>query len=99
MTITLSPEVEKLIQEKVDCGDYDSPQDLVAAAVQRLFQEDAEEAVHREAIQARLAAADAEIDRGEYVECDADTVDRLTNSVHRRGIRRAAEARKSGTRA
>lgn len=33
MTIVLSPEVEKLVQERVQRGEYDSPDALVGAAV------------------------------------------------------------------
>jgi Arc/MetJ-type ribon-helix-helix transcriptional regulator len=37
MTITLTPELERLVQEKVDRGEYESADAFVGEAVQRLI--------------------------------------------------------------
>ena len=99
MTIILTTEVERLVQERVQRGEYDSPDALFGAAVRRLIEEDQEEDSHRDEIRARIEAADAEIDRAEYVEYDADTIHGLAKAVHERGLKRlAAEREKTGTR-
>ena len=40
MNITLTPEVERLVRERVEKGDYENADILVQAAVNRLLQED-----------------------------------------------------------
>ena len=53
---------------------------------------------HREAVRARVEAAEAEIDRGEYVEYDGDAIHGLAKDVQERGLKRlAAQREKTGT--
>jgi len=87
MNITLRPELEKLVADKVKRGDYDTPEALVDYAVQRLLEEEEEEA-HLEEVRARTQAADAEIDRGEFVEYDERTIRNLAKDIHERGLKR-----------
>ena len=97
MTITLTPKLEKLVQKKIARGEYDSADALVGEAVQRLIEEEKEEDRHRDEIRARIEAAEAEIDRGEYVEYDENTIRKLAGDVHERGLKRlAAERKKTG---
>jgi Arc/MetJ-type ribon-helix-helix transcriptional regulator len=93
MTIILTPDLEKLVVERVQRGEYDSAEALVGAAVQCLIEDDREEDAHREELLAQIDAAEGEIDRGEYVECDADTVHELAKDVHERGLQRLAAQR------
>jgi Arc/MetJ-type ribon-helix-helix transcriptional regulator len=98
MTIVLTSDIEKLVQESVERGEYDAPEALVRAAVLRLIEEDQEDSC-LDAIRGRVEAAEAEIERGEYVEYDADNIHRLAKDVHERGLKRlAAERVKAGTR-
>ncbi len=99
MTITLTAELEKLVNEKIAGGEYDSADAFVGEAVQRLVDEEKEEDAHRDEILARIQAADAEIDRGDYREYDEETIHELAKDVHERGLKRlAAERGKTGTR-
>lgn len=99
MTITLSPEVGKLVQERDRCGEHDGPDALVGAAVRRLIEEDQEEDSHPDGIRARVEAAEAEIDTSEYVEYDTDTIQGLAEDVNERGFKRlATQPEKAGTR-
>ncbi len=99
MTITLTPELEKLVKEKIAGGEYDSADAFVGEAVQRLVDEEKEEDAHRDEILARIQAAEAEIDRGDYREYDEETIHELAKDVHERGLKRlAAERGKTGTR-
>ena len=47
MTITLTPELERLVKEKVALGEYDSADAFVGETVQRLVEEEKEEDAHR----------------------------------------------------
>ena len=99
MTITLTPELEKLVKEKIAGGEYDSADAFVGEAVQRLVDEEKEEDTHRDEILARIQAAEAEIDRGDYREYDEETIHELAKDVHERGLKKlAAERGKTGTR-
>ncbi len=86
MTVTLTPELEKLVREKIERGEYDSAESLVGHAVQRLFEEDT---VEKE-IRRRIEAAEAEIDNGQFVEYDSATIHELARDVHERGMKKLA---------
>ncbi len=61
VTVELSPEMERFIREKLGCGEFHSPDDMMRAALQRMFEEEAQmartEALLREAEES-----------GEYIE-------------------------------
>lgn len=84
MTVTLTPELEKLVREKIDRGEYDSAEALVGQAVQRLIEEDTVE----DEIRLRIEIAEAEIDSGQFVEYDAGTIHELARNVHERGLKK-----------
>lgn len=92
MNITLPPDLEQRIREKIARGDYDDRGALVQEAVHRLIEEDQDELT---SLRVRLGRADAEIDRGEGLEFDEDTTKELARDIHERGMRRLAELRKS----
>jgi putative addiction module CopG family antidote len=99
MTITLTPELEKLVKEEVARGEYDSADAFVGEAVQRLVEETREEDAHLDEIRARIQVAEAEIDRGDYLEYDEETIHELAKDVHARGLKKlAAERGKTGSR-
>jgi len=65
--------------------------------VQRLIDDD-EENAQRDELRARIEAAEAEIDRGDCVEYDENTIHELAKDVHERGLKRLASERgKTGT--
>jgi putative addiction module CopG family antidote len=98
MTITLTPELEKLVREKVARGEYDSADAFIGEAVQRLVDEQMDEDAHRTEILSRVEAAEAEIDRGDYREYDEETIHQLARDVHERGLKKLAAGRgKTGT--
>ena len=97
MTITLTPELEKLVKEKVDRGAYDSAEAFVGEAVQRLIEEERAEDAHLDEIRAHVDAGDSEIERGEYFEYDESTIAELARDVHERGLKKLdAQRRKTG---
>ncbi len=95
MNITLSPDLERRIRERIERGDYDNVDALVHEAVHRLIEEDD---LDIEALRERLRRADAEIDRGEGLEFDEQTTRHLAEDIHARGLRRLENQPKTGTR-
>jgi putative addiction module CopG family antidote len=95
MNITLPPDLEQRVREKIARGDYDDADALVQEAVHRLIEEDEGDLV---SLRARLRQADAEIDCGEGLEFDEHTTKDLVRDIRERGMRRLAELQKSGSR-
>ncbi|HMD99568.1 MAG TPA: hypothetical protein VKM93_19845 [Terriglobia bacterium] len=93
MNITLSPDVEKRIEELVQRGAYSSADAVVHEALGSFLDIESEE--DWDAVRRRLATSEAEIDRGEFEEYDAERVHDLAKRVHARGKKRLAELRKT----
>jgi antitoxin ParD1/3/4 len=71
-TLTIPPELEALIREKVESGKYSSPNDVVREALKALDERDK---LHR--LREMIADADAQIARGEGIPWTPETMDRL----------------------
>ncbi len=95
MNITLPPDLEQRVREKIARGDYEDCDALVQEAVHRLIEEDKGDLA---SLRARLRQADAEIDRGDGLEFDENTTKDLARDIHERGLRRLAELQKSSPR-
>ncbi len=93
MKVTLSPDVERRIEELVQRGAYPSADALVEDALGSFLDVEREEDL--EAARRRLGASEAEIDRGEFQEYDVKSIQDLAKDVHTRGQKRLAELRKA----
>ncbi len=83
MTITLTPELEALIQEKVASGDYPDAVDVVGEALRLLDHRD-----RLARLRASLLEAEREIERGEGVEWSPSLMADLrrdADALYRRG--------------
>ncbi len=94
MNVTLSPELETAVRQKVASGEYDAVDDLIGEAVQRLIEEDSEERSQLARTRERIEASEAQAERGEYVEYSADDLHELVQGIRERGIRNLAAERK-----
>jgi Arc/MetJ-type ribon-helix-helix transcriptional regulator len=88
MNVKLKPSLEKRVATRVARGRYESAEALVEQAVEQLIEGDEAEEACRADIQRRVAAANDEIDRGDFVEYDASTIHKLARDVHERGLKR-----------
>jgi putative addiction module CopG family antidote len=95
MNITLSPDLERRVRERIDRGDYDDVEALVHEAVHRLIEEDERDI---DALREQLRRADAEIDRGEGLEFDEQTTRHLAEDIHARGRKRLEKPPQTATR-
>jgi antitoxin ParD1/3/4 len=64
MNVSLTPELEKLVQDKVESGLYSSATEVVGDALRLLEQHE----IHLQELRARMDEALAEADRGEGVD-------------------------------
>jgi Arc/MetJ-type ribon-helix-helix transcriptional regulator len=88
MNITLSQELESVVQGKIARGEYSGIDDLIGEAVQRLIDEDREEHLCLDVIRERIGAAEAQIERGDFIDYDADNIRDLVKDVRDRGMKR-----------
>ncbi|HET7346876.1 MAG TPA: type II toxin-antitoxin system ParD family antitoxin [Acidobacteriaceae bacterium] len=73
MNVSLTPELEKLVQEKVESGRYTSASEVVREALRLMEKRDQRLAEREQALQAFQAELDrrvAELDRGEGIGVD-----------------------------
>ena len=68
MNVTLSPELEKLVNEKVQTGEFDKAEAVVAQALRAMVEREEDESRLRQAISEKIDRGVAQADRGELVD-------------------------------
>ena len=64
MNVSLTPELEKLVQAKVRTGRYNSASEVVREALRLLEQQDSLRAIHLKELRSRIDEGLASLDRG-----------------------------------
>jgi antitoxin ParD1/3/4 len=85
MNVSLTPELEKFVSDKVDSGRYTSASEVVREALRLLEERDSSRASQLAAFNEELAARLASLDRGEHLD---------PKSVRERLQQKSAERRK-----
>lgn len=67
MNVSLTPELERLVEEKVESGAYKSASEVVRHALRLLSREDAEYEARLEALRREVDVGIVEIERGESI--------------------------------
>ena len=86
MNVSLTPQLEKLINDKVKTGMYQTASEVVREGLRLLKDRDEDVAQLRKKIQAGFDA----IERGKYEEYDEHTTRKLVEGVKKRGRPRLA---------
>ena len=95
MNVSLTPELEKLVNEKLKTGMYQTASEVVREGLRLLKDRDERKAQLRAQVRAGFDA----IERGEFETYDESTTNGLADDIKRRGRKRLALARKKrGTR-
>ena len=68
MNVTLSPEHEKLVREKLQSGEFDSADALVGHALQFLVAREEADQRHRQEIREKIDRGIEQLERGEGVD-------------------------------
>ena len=89
MNVSLTPELERLVNDKVKTGMYQTASEVIREGLRLLKERDNFEALRRE-----IRAGFEAIDRGDYEEYDERTVKNLTADIKARGLKRLAEKKK-----
>ena len=88
MNVSLTPELEQVVNKKVSSGLYQTASEVVREGLRLLIERDQRLESLRGDIRAGFAAAE----RGEYTEYDVTSVNKLAKRVQSRGRRRLAAA-------
>ena len=95
MNISLTPELERLVADKIDSGMYKTSSEVIREGLRLLKERDERLQSLRRDIRAGYEA----VDRGEFTDYDESNVQKLAERVKARGRKRLAdEGRKTGTR-
>ena len=71
MNVSLTPELEKLVQAKVESGRYNSASEVVREALRLLEQHDELRAIHLKELRSRMDQGIAELNVGEGTDGEA----------------------------
>jgi antitoxin ParD1/3/4 len=93
MNVSLTPELERMVNNRVKSGMYQTASEVVREALRVLTERDGQLALRRE-----VQEGFAQIDRGEYEEYDESTIKDLVADIQSRGKKRLAAKRKNGQR-
>lgn len=74
MNVSLTPELERLVADKVDAGMYASASEVVREALRLLHERDAQQQAQLEAIMAKIAVGLADLDAGRVSHATADDI-------------------------
>jgi antitoxin ParD1/3/4 len=95
MNISLTPELEQLVNDKVKTGMYQTASEVIREGLRLLKERDQ----RLEALRHDIRAGFDAVERGEFTDYDEGTVKELADRVKARGRKRLAdEERKTGTR-
>jgi antitoxin ParD1/3/4 len=95
MNVSLTPELERLVEEKIKTGMYQTASEVVREGLRLLNERDHRFATLRSDVRSGFEA----MERGEFEDHDAGTTKQLAQEIKRRGRQRLAEEkRKTGVR-
>lgn len=95
MNISLTPELEQLVNDKVRTGMYQTASEFIREGLRLLKERD----LQVEALRRDIRAGFEAVEKGSYTDFEATDVKRLAERVKRRGRKRLVdEKRKTGAR-
>ena len=96
MTVSLPPDVEEYLQEKTDAGFYPSVSEAILEAVRLMQDRDEFEKENLETLRAKLAEAEADFERGDYIEINSkEEMIAFAERIKSEGRKRLAEKQKA----
>lgn len=88
MTITLTPELEKLINEAIKSGDYDSPNEVLRESLLWLNERKLSKEVRRENLRREVQKGIDAIREGQYKTYQTDELDKFADDIISRGMKK-----------
>ena len=83
MEISLPPELEKIINEKVESGLYNSPSEVVRESLRLLQEQDELKRIRRDELRREIMLGREQIRNGDFVEVKASELDDFAEKLIR----------------
>ena len=96
MNVSLTPELEKFVKDKVKGGMYASASEVVREGLRWLEVRDKTQAEKLADLREAIAEADRDFEEGRYVELDDEGLREFFEDIKRRGRERLAQRREKG---
>jgi antitoxin ParD1/3/4 len=93
MNVSLTPQLEQLVSDRVKSGMYQTASEVVREGLRLLQERDS-----RDFLRLEVQEGFDQIERGEYTEYDERTIKNLVADIRARGMKRLAVKRKNGAR-
>ena len=87
MNISLTAELEQLVDDKVKTGMYQTASEVIREGLRLLRERDQ----RLEALRRDVRAGFEAVERGEFTDYDAGNIKELSNRINARGLKRLAE--------
>ena len=94
MNVSLTPELEKLVNEKVKSGLYNSASEVIREGLRLLQEQDELKRIRRDELRREIMLGVEQIRRGEGVEYNS--AEELGEAVIQRGMKKLAEKKQNG---
>ena len=88
MTVTLRPELEQIINDRLASGRYPSPTEVIGDALRLLKERDELREQKLEELRRELQIGIDQIERGEYSSYDEDSLEELAEKIKARNLSR-----------
>ena len=85
MNITLTPELERLVREKVETGYYNSVTELIRDALLLLDEREKLERIKTESLKKEIAIGSEQLKNGNYSEYNEELLSSLINEIQTEG--------------
>lgn len=85
MNITLTPELERLVQEKIETGYYNSVTELIRVALLLLDEREELDRIKIEFLKKEIALGSDQLKNGNYSEYDEESLSSLINEIKTEG--------------
>lgn len=83
MNISLSPELERLINEKVSSGLYNSPSEVISESLRLLHEQDLLKQIRRDELRREIMLGAEQIKNGEFVEVKSSEMNEFADQLIR----------------
>lgn len=85
MNITLTPELERLVREKIETGYYNSVTELIRVALLLLDEREELERIKIECLKKEIAIGSEQLKNGNYSEYSEESLSSLINEIQTEG--------------
>lgn len=93
MNVSLTPELERLVQEKVASGLYNSASEVIRESLRLLQERDRLKEVRLEELRKEIQKGVSQLERGEYQVYETDELETLVSEIQQQGRARISQSK------